>query len=155
MVRNPVRDGVIKPHDALTARFDLCAFRRVRGQMMRFEVAVDNRPSVVGARFVGVRRRERRSKHPERGDHDPGNRAQQSTSHAAIIVARAGSVNLQAQMGTCAPRRARLFLGVASPEPVGALEIPAERGVFEWKISTCLRSSPRAHVPSTRRQVRP
>lgn len=88
-VRNGVGDGAIEPHDVVVARLDLCALGMVRGQMMRFEMAVGDYPSMVFGRGpVSVRRRERGSRHPKRYDDRRSNRGEQSTSHAAIIVAR-------------------------------------------------------------------
>jgi hypothetical protein len=117
-----VGDGVIEPDDVLTGRFDLCAFGMVRGQMMRFEVTVDKHPGVVRTRFVGVSRRQRRSKHPERRDHGHGNRTEQSTSHGAIIiVARDGLVNMPGPSGRRAPDRRDRPRGLDHSHPVACV----------------------------------
>jgi hypothetical protein len=128
VVRNRVGDGVIKPDDVLTGRFDLRAFGLVCGQMMRLEVAVDKHPGVVGTRFVGVSGRQCRRKHPERRDHGPGNRTEQSTSHGgAIIVARGGFVNMPGPSGRRASDRRDRPRGLDHSHPVACVAEALER----------------------------
>src|SRR6266571_3361452 len=86
LIRGLVESCALQPDDARRALLDLRTLRLVRLEMMRFEMAVNERVRMASAGLVRMQRRKRRTKDEERRDYEPRRHASNRTKHGTIMA---------------------------------------------------------------------
>ena len=86
MIRGLVEDGVLQPDYALSGLLELSPFRVVRFEMMRLEVAVNERMRMTSARLVHMEGRQHRTEEQERYGDEPRRHTSDRTIHGAIMA---------------------------------------------------------------------
>ena len=110
MIGRLVEDGRFDPTDPFSARLELRAFRLVRFQMVRLEMAVDQRVRLARRRLVYVLGRPRRTKQEERRDDESRSNTSQRTKHVAIMAVTGRLVKRASPVYGSISRRACVFL---------------------------------------------